>query len=63
MADQELRDRVGKLLGRIRQLPDGRLELRDPIGRLKGHYNPKSNETRAPSGSLVAKGNVLSSLL
>jgi hypothetical protein len=62
MADQELRDRSGRLLGKIKEMGD-KLEIRDAAGRLKGKYDPKSNETRDPAGRLVGKGNLLSSLL
>lgn len=40
-----------------------KLEIRDHLGRILGTYDPKSNETRDPLGRLVAKGNVLSSLI
>ncbi len=63
MADQELRDRSGKLLGKIKELSNDKLEIRNASGSLKGTYDPKSNETRNASGSLVGKGNMLSSLL
>lgn len=63
MADQELRDRGGKLLGRIKQVGNGRFEGRDAGGRLKGTYDPKTNETRDPGGRLVGKGNMLSTLI
>lgn len=63
MADQELRDRSGKLLGKIKELSGGKLEIRNESGTFKGTYDPKSNETRNSSGSLVGKGNMLSSLL
>lgn len=63
MANQELRDRTGKLLGTIKELSSGKYEIRNASGTLKGTYDPKSNETRNASGSLVGKGNMLSSLL
>ncbi len=63
MGTQELRDKNGRLLGRILTLRSGKFEIRDTSGRLKGTYDPKSNETRDPSGRLVGKGNFLSSLL
>lgn len=63
MADQEIRDRSNRLLAKIKTLSDGRQEIRDSHNTLLGTYNPKSNETRDPHNSLVAKGNVLSSLI
>jgi hypothetical protein len=63
MSDRELRDKSGKLLGRIKVLSDGRLELRDQDGSLKGRFNPKNNETRDRNGNLVGKGDLLTTLL
>lgn len=40
MADQELRDKSGKLLGKIKDV-GGKLEIRDSTGRLKGNMIPK----------------------
>ncbi len=62
MATQELRDRTGKLLGKIKDVGT-QLELRGSTGALKGNYDPKTNETRDATGRLVGKGNLLSSLL
>ena len=39
------------------------VQLRDRNGNLKGHYNPSSNETRDRNGNLVARGNMLVTLL
>ncbi|MFM7215526.1 MAG: hypothetical protein ACKO3H_11690 [Verrucomicrobiota bacterium] len=62
MADQELRDRSGKLLGKIR--PSGsKLEIRDASGMIRGTYDPKRDETRDSSGRLVGRGNLLATLL
>lgn len=63
MADQDLRDRNGNLLGKIKTQSSGKLELRDKNGNLKGTYDPKKNETRDRNGNLVAKGNMLTTLL
>jgi hypothetical protein len=63
MADQEIRDRHNKLLGRIKQRSDGKLEGRDASNRLKGTYDPKRNETRDASNRLVGKGNLLPVLI
>lgn len=63
MADQDLRDKSGRLLGKVKTLSDGTLELRNQSGNLMGKYNPKHNETRDNMGSLVGKGNLLMTLL
>lgn len=63
MADQELRDRSNKLLGKIKSLSNGKLEIRDASNRLKGTYDPKRNETFDSSNRLVGKGNLLATLL
>lgn len=63
MKDQELRDKNGRLLGKIKLLSNSKLEGRDASGRLKGTYDMRSNETRDSSGRLVGKGNLLSNLV
>ena len=63
MADQELRDKNNKLLAKIKTLSNGKLELRDQHNKIKGTYNPKSNETRDTNNHLVGKGNLLTTLL
>ena len=63
MPTQDLRDRSGRLIGRIESKSDGKQEIRDASGRLKGHYDPKSNQTRDSSGRLVGTGNLLTTLL
>jgi hypothetical protein len=62
-SNQELRDRNGKLIGRIREISGGKLEGRDASGRLKGTYDPRTNETRDAAGRLIGKGNQLSILV
>ena len=63
MPDQELRDRSNRLLGTIRKLGNGTLEGRDASNRLKGTYDPRTDETRDPSNRLAGKGNTLSVLI
>jgi hypothetical protein len=63
MADQQIRDKLNRLLATIKTLPSGKQEIRTPLNKLLGTYEPKSNETRDPLNRLVAKGNVLSSLI
>lgn len=62
-SNHELRDRNGRLIGRIREISGGKLEGRDAGGRLKGTYDPRTNETRDATGRLIAKGNLLSTLI
>jgi hypothetical protein len=63
MADQELRDRNNRLIGKIRVLSNGKHEGRDATNRLRGTYDPKTNETRDANNRLVGKGNLLSTLI
>ena len=63
MSSQDLRTASGQLIGRVVNLSSGKQEIRSPSGQLKGTYDPRTNETRDPSGRLVGKGNLMSSLL
>lgn len=63
MADQQIRDKNHHLLATIKTLSSGKQEIRDPSFRLLGTFDPKSNETRDANFRLIAKGNVLSSLI
>lgn len=63
MADQELRDRSNRLIGKIKQRSDGKMEGRDASNRLKGTYDPRTNETRDASNRVVGKGNLLATLI
>ena len=62
MGEETLRDRSGKLLGKIKDMNNGK-EVRDSSGRKLGSYNKKSNDTRDSNGRLIGKGNLLSSFL
>jgi hypothetical protein len=63
MADRELRDKHNQLLGKIKTLSNGKLELRDSHNALRGTYDPRTNETRDSHNALVGKGDLLASLL
>jgi len=58
----ELRDKRGRLLGRIKEV-SGKLELRDQRGRILGRYDPHTNITRDSTGKRIGTGNLLASLL
>ena len=60
MAQQELRDKSGRLLGKI-ETNGNRQTLRDAQGRLLGTFD--GIQTRDSQGRLVGKGNLLVSLL
>ena len=61
--DRELRDANLSLLGRTRRRPDGRTELVDASGRLRGTYDARTDETRDATGRLIGRGDLLSRLL
>ena len=63
MSMKMLRDRSGHLIGRLQTRSDGKVELRDAGGHLKGIYDPKVDQTRDASGHLVGRGDLLTSPL
>lgn len=63
MSKQQIRDRSNRLMATIEIKSSGKYEIRDPSNWLLGTYDPRSNDTRDPSNRLVAKGNVLTSLI
>jgi len=62
MADQLLKDKNGRLIGKI-AMSGSRYQGFDQSGRLKGSYDPKSDSTFDANGRLVGKGNLLSALV
>lgn len=62
MSTDNLRDRNGHLLGKIKEV-SGDYQLRDANGRLLGRYDPKTNVTRDRNGKLVGRGNLLATLI
>ncbi|MEM4959329.1 MAG: hypothetical protein QXX12_05580 [Nanopusillaceae archaeon] len=63
MSETILRDRYGRIIGKIKVKSDGTEELRDRYGKYLGKYDPKKNETRDRYGRLIGKGNLLPLLL
>jgi len=58
-----LRDRKGQLIGIIDTDKDDKQTFRGPNGKFLGWYDPKLDITRDHTGTLVGKGNVLTSLI
>ena len=64
MSREIVRDRAGKVLGWFEDNGiSGRIDARDSGGRWIGYYDKRLNETRDPGGRLLAKGNILPSLI
>lgn len=60
---QELRDSNGRPIGTITIASNGKYEGRDANGRLKGSYDPRTNQTRDSNGRVVGRGNVLAAVV
>lgn len=60
---QQVRSESGRLLGRTQELPDGKQEIRDTLGNLRGTYDPKTNETIEWRGRRIGSGNLLEALV
>jgi len=63
MADQILKDKQGRTIGRISTASNGVQTIKDAHGRRKGAYDPKSNKTKDAQGRSVGTGNLLTTLL
>ncbi|BDG08582.1 hypothetical protein [Anaeromyxobacter paludicola] len=61
--EQVLRDRTGRMLGKVKQVGNGKFEGRDASGRLRGTYDPKDDKTRDHTGRIVGSGNQLPTLI
>ena len=57
MKAQELKDKNGRLIGRIVE-SGGKLVVKDKSGRTKGRYAPKTNTTSNISGRKVGTGKI-----
>ena len=63
MATETLRDSSNNVLGSIETNADGSQVLRDANGTIKGYYDPSTDHTRGPDKQILAKGNVLRTLI
>lgn len=60
---EPIRDARGNVLGTIESADDGSQILRDADGRVRGYYDPETDHTRGPDRRILAKGNVLRTLM
>lgn len=56
-----IRDKHGKIIGRVRELPN-KIEARNPGGILLGWYDKSSNKTRYANGKVHSIGNAITML-
>jgi hypothetical protein len=63
MATETIKDSRNNVLGSIETHPDGSQVLRDANGKIRGYYDPSTDHTRGPDKRILAKGNVLSTLI
>jgi len=63
MATESLKDSGNNVLGSIETRPDGSQVLRDANGKTRGYYDPATDHTRGPDQRILAKRNVLRSLI
>ena len=63
MADELIKDSRDNVLGSIESDADGSQVLRDANGKIRGYYDPTTDHTRGPDKRILAKGNVLRTLI
>jgi hypothetical protein len=63
MTTETLKDSRSNVLGSIETGPDGSQLLRDANGKIRGYYDPTTDHTRGPDKRILAKGNVLRTLI
>jgi hypothetical protein len=63
MATELLKDSRDNVLGSIETGNDGGQVLRDANGKIRGYYDPTTDHTRGPDKRILAKGNVLKTLI
>jgi hypothetical protein len=63
MTTEPLKDAYNNVLGSIETSLDGSQVLRDANGKIRGYYDPSTDHTRGPDQRILAKGNVLTTLI
>lgn len=53
----------GRVVGFIETRPDGKLVAKDTSYRIRGHYDPKTNQTRDFTYKVVGSGNLLATMV
>ena len=63
MSDALIKDRNGKVLARIRIENNGYQRIYEINNHYLGYYNPNTNTTHRPDGSIFCRGNALTALI
>jgi hypothetical protein len=63
MSTDFIKDAKNEVLGSIETKAGGEQVLRDAQGKIKGFYDPVTDHTRGPDKRILAKGNVLRTLI
>ncbi len=63
MLIETLKDRHGRILGRIYKVNEHKYVIKDRAGRILGYYNTRDDRTYASNGRMIGKGNLLTLLL
>ena len=63
MTTDLIKDAKDQVLGSIETRAGGEQVLRDAQGTIKGYYDPTTDHTRGPDKRILAKGNVLRTLI
>lgn len=63
MTTEIIKDSYNNILGSIETKLDGSQVLHDVNGKIRGYYDPSTDHTRGPDMRILAKGNVLSTLI
>ena len=63
MTTETLKDAAGNVLGSIETRSDGSQVLCDAAGKVRGYYDPATDHTRGADQRILAKGNVLRTLI
>lgn len=61
--DQVLRNQLGFVLATITTDRNGVQTIKDPLGKVLGTYDPKTNITRNYLSQVIGTGNLLTSLI